>query len=332
MSILVMSLVWERAHDLDGNDLVVLLALADWGRDDGISWHSVAKLAQKAHVSERTVQRSLATLVDMGYLSVVRGGEDGKSTNVYRVHVAHLMGGDNLTPLPGRGDNVDTPGVTNLVGRGDNVDTRYVIDTKDKRNTPSPDAGVRESMREGAGASGGDTRLTTVSNNATVSTIAHFLFFDKEPTNKQRAETRAPGRVEVTKTGYDWAVGRGWRGPHSWLQQAVEGCLDFHRSNGKRLLDWTATVHYWINGEIKRGHDLPPAHMRDDTRRGKDNDAGTGQREKQYGYGPTGQPTNRATQFVNTAERLAERQRARRMVGDAGTEASTIGGDNGSGD
>lgn len=71
MSIAVMTNVWERSPST-GNELVVLLALADSADDDGKCWPSVQRLAAKARVHRATVFRLLASLRDSGEIDVER--------------------------------------------------------------------------------------------------------------------------------------------------------------------------------------------------------------------------------------------------------------------
>ena len=72
MSILVMSRIWE-SRKYEGNQLLLLLALADFASDDGGDvFPSVEKMAAKTRASRRTVQRNLRQLEDEGVLIEVR--------------------------------------------------------------------------------------------------------------------------------------------------------------------------------------------------------------------------------------------------------------------
>lgn len=76
MSVKVSSWAWDQP--LGGNDKVVLLALADWARDDGLCWPGQDAVAAKARVSTKTVQRLLGKLEEGGYLvREKRGDPDG---------------------------------------------------------------------------------------------------------------------------------------------------------------------------------------------------------------------------------------------------------------
>jgi hypothetical protein len=109
-------------------DKLVLLGIANHDGDGG-AWPSVGTLARYANCSERHVQRSIARLVELGELVVVKqaGGTDqtrpDRRPNLYRVVVAcpadcdgtkqHRTRGDaDVIPQRERGDISDMNGVT----------------------------------------------------------------------------------------------------------------------------------------------------------------------------------------------------------------------------
>lgn len=61
MSITVMSRVWKYSQH-SGSALLVLLAIADYARDDGSAWPSITTLAEKARISERQTIRIIKKL------------------------------------------------------------------------------------------------------------------------------------------------------------------------------------------------------------------------------------------------------------------------------
>lgn len=70
MSVGWMSAVWTGS-EARGTARLVLLALADNARDDdGVAWPSVATLARKCRVDERTVQRAIGALVELQEVAV----------------------------------------------------------------------------------------------------------------------------------------------------------------------------------------------------------------------------------------------------------------------
>ncbi|WP_433530752.1 helix-turn-helix domain-containing protein [Micromonospora sp. CA-263727] len=102
--------------DLDKNARAVAIAIAAHANADGVAWPSVATLADYAGCSERTVQRALAKLVQLGRLAVSKVA--GIATRVYRLLTA--SGVPSAAPgVPDRGTGVsdrraggDSPSVT----------------------------------------------------------------------------------------------------------------------------------------------------------------------------------------------------------------------------
>jgi hypothetical protein len=106
-----MSQVWEDARIGSQAELLVLLALADHARDDGLCWPSMRSIAAKARIEERSAQRIIRRLIEKGFVELVSKGGciDGQNTpNRYRV-----IGGDRRSP---RGPTESHSGVT--VGQG----------------------------------------------------------------------------------------------------------------------------------------------------------------------------------------------------------------------
>ena len=67
MSIKLMSAVWER-DDLTSTQKLVLLALADWANDEGLCWPSIDRVALKASLTSRGVQKTIRSLEEMQFL------------------------------------------------------------------------------------------------------------------------------------------------------------------------------------------------------------------------------------------------------------------------
>lgn len=93
MSIAVMSRAWLT--DTQAVDKIVLLALADRADDEGHCWPGIASLSKKCGLSERSVQRSIQSLVEAGHLT--RKDVPGKGCN-YTVHPRHAVTPDTLSP------------------------------------------------------------------------------------------------------------------------------------------------------------------------------------------------------------------------------------------
>jgi hypothetical protein len=95
MSVRVSAWVWDHTT-VSGNDLLVLLAIADHANDTGGgAWPSVRTLAAKVRVDERSVRRILRRLEVAGLIRAdINAGPGG--ANVYTI----LMAPDTDVPLP----------------------------------------------------------------------------------------------------------------------------------------------------------------------------------------------------------------------------------------
>jgi len=106
MSIAVMSRVWQDA-DADGTMLLLLLALADYSNDAGLSWPSVATLARKIRLKRRQTFTLLREAEKLGLLVCDSGGKKGepKRSNRYRLtlptRAADRTGALDRTDAPG---------------------------------------------------------------------------------------------------------------------------------------------------------------------------------------------------------------------------------------
>ena len=69
MSIRAMTLVWERSA-AKGSPLLILLAIADCGDDEGLAWPAQRTLMQRSRLSERAVRGILKQLVADGELII----------------------------------------------------------------------------------------------------------------------------------------------------------------------------------------------------------------------------------------------------------------------
>lgn len=83
MSILVSTQVWKLSR-LSGNELLMLLAIADYADDSGRAYPSVATLARKCRIQLRGAQRILSVLRESGEIEVrMNGGPKG--CNEYKI-------------------------------------------------------------------------------------------------------------------------------------------------------------------------------------------------------------------------------------------------------
>jgi len=100
MSVRVMSWVWEQSK-AEPTDRLVLLAIADCANDAGAeAYPSMATLVKKTGLHERSVQRSVKHLVDIGELSI-QPHAGPRGCNRYRIR---------MTPGSVQPPNDNTPG------------------------------------------------------------------------------------------------------------------------------------------------------------------------------------------------------------------------------
>lgn len=155
MSVKVSSWVWhdEECEDLTGNELVLMLALADVAGDEGRCRYlddeaamTYAALARKVRVDRRTIIRLVARLRDRGLL-VQEPGQNGRP-NEFTVIVpwASRATGDTLSPVTIRGPvTSEAEPVTTETATGDKSRTHTSLIRKDvdveprKRGTRIPE-------------------------------------------------------------------------------------------------------------------------------------------------------------------------------------------------
>ena len=93
-----MALVWDRFPG-SGSALLAMLALADFGNDQGGSIHpSVQTLARKTRLKSRYVRKVLRTLEAAGWIETVSSSAGGpsKATRHYTINIEKL----SATPVP----------------------------------------------------------------------------------------------------------------------------------------------------------------------------------------------------------------------------------------
>jgi hypothetical protein len=123
MSVEKISLVLNHSR-AQGTEKLVLIGIANHDGDGG-AWPSIETLARYANVSERSVQRALAKLVDLGEIEVMLQAGGNQQTradqrpNLYRILVspngvtsASPREGNGVTSVTQRGDIHDANGVT----------------------------------------------------------------------------------------------------------------------------------------------------------------------------------------------------------------------------
>jgi hypothetical protein len=136
VSVKVSNWAWHDARDregnkITGNDLILLLALADVADDSGRSRYAPKDdgltndaLAEKTGVAKRTIIRTIARLVDEGLIEY-KPGVKGKPNEFVCLIPGAVGFGDTLAPN-GDSDSVTSAqdSVTTATGFGDNARTR----------------------------------------------------------------------------------------------------------------------------------------------------------------------------------------------------------------
>jgi len=216
----IKSMTWAFEQPLSGHAKVVLLVLADFANDDGDCWPSVPVIAKKAYVSERSVQRYIAQLVDQGYMRIeartAKGG--GKTSNRYFLNVkeAGQRGGDNLTP----------PLVTEMSPPGDSANT-----------TP------------------GDTVVTcNEPSSLTVRKKEGLTSFPKKPERGSRLPEDFCPDKDATALAEKLEIA-----PKE-AQEQLDAFRDYwHSAPGQkgRKLDWQATFRNWLRNFASRRRQAP---------------------------------------------------------------------------
>lgn len=139
-----MSLVWERAPYSSGS-LLVLLALADWSNEEGVSWPSMERLANKARIDKRSAQRIVRQLSKDGLLKIEEGGGRGKQHR-FLIQIEKVT---NCRPLSEvlNGDISSTETVTNSAQRVTFETERVTPVSSDPLVEPSVDPPIDPSER-----------------------------------------------------------------------------------------------------------------------------------------------------------------------------------------
>jgi hypothetical protein len=106
MSIKVMTEVWDESPE-KGAKLLVLLALADRANEDGVCWPRMSKVAERARVTVRGLQKIMRELEESGQLKVYVGGflEGANRTSTFHV----LTGRTKFTPTVREGEVLGGP-------------------------------------------------------------------------------------------------------------------------------------------------------------------------------------------------------------------------------
>lgn len=89
-----MAAAWEL--DIPLTEKMVLLCLCDHANDSGHCWPSIARMAAKCSVSERTVQRAIKSLNDRG---IVSWDDVPGRSHRFVIDPRHIVTPDTVSPL-----------------------------------------------------------------------------------------------------------------------------------------------------------------------------------------------------------------------------------------
>lgn len=233
MSVQATSWVWAHS-DAKGNDLLVLLAVADAANKQGQrSCQAVRTVAEMARVSVRTAHRSLRKLEETG--QIIRRGNDPRYAGAVIYDLPGVetggpvkRGGDNLTPPSetGRGgDKSGTQGVSNRVEGGDTVgiQPQYPTGTPQKDNptgSAEADADVVDAELVEVEPVTEDP-WTIVATKAYDSTDGALNYLGMRAIAKWAIEHK---RVEPFQV--EWAMAELWRSGRAVTKQTVGQFLD----------------------------------------------------------------------------------------------------------
>jgi hypothetical protein len=103
MSIKIMSALWEM--DFPPTEKLVFLALADCANDEGLAWPSIATIARKTGVSDRSVQRAIRMGETRGL--IVREEVKGKGCR-YWISPRHSVTPDTVSRVTNATKTPDT--------------------------------------------------------------------------------------------------------------------------------------------------------------------------------------------------------------------------------
>ncbi|CAJ4869314.1 GP60 [Burkholderia pseudomallei] len=262
MSIKLTNMVWKHFEG-GGSAMIVMLALADWCNDDGLSLHpSIRAIAKKCHLSECRARRIVHHLIDEGFLEVIGnefGGDPGKSRE-YRFRLDRFGTNGGVTPSADATPSPDaTPGADarypchprqGSPSAGDSLDVMYTsIDTK---GSGKPDAAPSSAIASTKSSNPPvpETKPRAKVASRTLPTIALTTFLES---------CRSSGEQPIPEgdTIFDYAEKTGIPRDILWLHWQ-EFKVRYSEEGAKRYKDWRAVYRrsvrgnwfklWWING------------------------------------------------------------------------------------
>ncbi len=126
MSIKLSAIVWEESVTA-GSALLTMLAIADWCHDDGTGAHpTVSQLATKTRLSDRSIQRIIVEIEDLGEVIIKRSTGRGRAHD-YTIpltpdgrSIQRVPKGDKLSPVQAESE-AEEPGLLSSAENGATV-------------------------------------------------------------------------------------------------------------------------------------------------------------------------------------------------------------------
>lgn len=218
-----MSRVWSESS-VKGNELLMLLAIADFADDNGVAYPSVATLAKKSRVTERPAHRTIANLIERGHLTVeLNAGPRG--TNVYRVLFPDENG---VASTPG----CNISGVASTTGGGG-------VDVQKGVASVAPEPSIEPSIEPSL------FRRPSPSPPSSA------------PKTKARTANAIPDRIDLNDKDYEFARSKGVS--ESQADDIAERMIDWVRSDPKQrgYKDWKAAWRNWVRKDARDNTSVP---------------------------------------------------------------------------
>lgn len=259
MSVRVMALVWDST--VPAPERFTLLALADRADEDGRCWPSIATLAAKCRTRDRTIQRHLSSLREIGVLSIHQRFNNSSSYVINVARLRAMAAADDVVEERAGGEpavarrprstprqsvtprQIVTPVNLSPGDKNDRlgcqIDTLSISDP----SIPTADA-VGKSARERARANA----------NPAVT---------RRQASKESAGTRLPDEFRVTREMAQWAAEKV---PDLDWRRHTEAFVDYWRDQPGakgRKVSWHGTWRNWMRkaaADEARAHRPRPAH------------------------------------------------------------------------
>ena len=215
MSYLFTTIAWQAP--LRTAAKFVLVSLADQANDEGYCWPSVAKLALRTSMSERTVQAALAELVEAGYLA--RHLRTGRSTYYQLLTPAAPAPRSSGTPADAA---PQPPQISHPTPANAAPITTKELPVESSKGVSPPAAGKKRKARQ--------PELTLKE------------WIARQPGGVWQLEEADPARVFAHKAQI----------PEGWVALAFKAFTDKHRESGKTYRDWGQAFRNAVAGNWEK--------------------------------------------------------------------------------